>query len=364
MINKRTLTDYALWAALPMAQSSKIEGRLTRILDRTRRRTLPRRALLLGAVVGTAALVPLAMLRPVAEAQAAPATANTVRLLGVQDIDIHHTDHRWWNAAGQVLAGGVGVGAPSRTAMDLFRSANDHNLRFAVGLPNFIEGDSVTFVPLGSFFPKEVMSPGKKPGDAWSMYAAFSGSQKTTPLSVGVAAGPWTETVDCPKAAGKLRRSRPSGDVLFTLISPHGLTAVEDVYGSRGLTPPKSASGRAVLIVDDHFHSPSPLPIDRMAVMISSYASRSRSGEAVQRIRHDAENYQRSVYGLNKSGQIVAQLTGTAALSLEDEDNDRFEMEQVISVPRPLLKHIASFRLVARPYQWTQFKNVALQPAQ
>ena len=66
-------THFALWAALPMAQTSKIEGRIAMILDSTRRRTLPRRALVFSVALGVAALVPLAMLRPAVHAQAGAA---------------------------------------------------------------------------------------------------------------------------------------------------------------------------------------------------------------------------------------------------------------------------------------------------
>jgi len=64
--------ELALWAALPMAHTSHIEGRLTMILDQTRpRRALTRRVLIIALGIGAAALVPLAMLRPAARAQAA-----------------------------------------------------------------------------------------------------------------------------------------------------------------------------------------------------------------------------------------------------------------------------------------------------
>ena len=128
------------------------------------------------------------------------------------------------------------------------------------------------------------------------------------------------------------------------------------------LTPVRAAPGSAILIVSDHFHSPSPLKVEKMAIMISSYASRTRSGEAVEKILRDAKNCERIVYGLDKSGRVLAKLTGSMNLTLEDEKNDRFKMVQLISIPRPLLRRIASFQLVARPYQWTEFKNVALQP--
>jgi len=72
MRRKLTPANLALWAALPMAHTPRIEGRLTMILDQTRpRRALTRRILMAALGVGAAALVPLAMLRPAARAQAA-----------------------------------------------------------------------------------------------------------------------------------------------------------------------------------------------------------------------------------------------------------------------------------------------------
>lgn len=67
---KKPVYHFALWAALPMAHTPRIEGRLTMILDHTRpRRALTQRVLILALGLGAAALVPLAMLRPAARAQ-------------------------------------------------------------------------------------------------------------------------------------------------------------------------------------------------------------------------------------------------------------------------------------------------------
>jgi tetratricopeptide (TPR) repeat protein len=76
----KTPADFALWAALPMAHTSKIEGRIKMVLDTTRRRTSSRRFLLLAALMGAAALVPLSMLRPAA--QAAPVIGTPQAALG------------------------------------------------------------------------------------------------------------------------------------------------------------------------------------------------------------------------------------------------------------------------------------------
>ena len=70
---KRKPHELALWAALPMAHTTRIEGRLRMILDTARpRRALTRRLLLTALGMATVALVPLAMLRPMARAQVAP----------------------------------------------------------------------------------------------------------------------------------------------------------------------------------------------------------------------------------------------------------------------------------------------------
>jgi len=69
MTRKPTLYDIALWAALPMAHTTHLEKRLAMILDKTRRRALPRRFPAL-ALIGGALLAPAAMLHPVAQGQA------------------------------------------------------------------------------------------------------------------------------------------------------------------------------------------------------------------------------------------------------------------------------------------------------
>ncbi len=377
MNRKLTLFDFALWAALPMAHTSKIEGRLTMILDSTRRRTLPRRALMLGVALGAAALVPLAVLRPVAKAQVVPAVTDIVQIVGVADVTAPSA--REWDRNGNMLQ------VPAFHPPAFQRSMSERIsaplgqkalcLAFRIPMPlqqsaRIIVNDSDA--PLGSLVVTSTDAQGHSLttaggvsielfGSPYTYTAGFPAALTSANFQVGVASDAGTETVNCPKTAGKVRQSRPLGDVLFTLIpDPHGSTSVQTEYGSRGQTPPKSAAGDAVLMVSDHLHSPSPLPVDKTAVIISSYASRTRSSEAVQRLLHDGENYERAVYGLDKSGRIIAKLTSTYGPSLEEDDH--FKMEQLISIPKPLLKRIALFRLVARPYQWTEFKDVALQP--
>jgi len=81
--HKRTACDYALWAALPMAQPSQVEERLKMILDQTQsRRALTRRVLLAALGFSVAAVVGLAMLQPALQAQATIQTAERSGLTG------------------------------------------------------------------------------------------------------------------------------------------------------------------------------------------------------------------------------------------------------------------------------------------
>ena len=75
MFRKPTSHEIALWAALPMTHTSRLEGRLTMILDtKTRRAALPRRAGA-AAMLAAALLLPLAAARPVPRATTAPLEA-------------------------------------------------------------------------------------------------------------------------------------------------------------------------------------------------------------------------------------------------------------------------------------------------
>ncbi len=67
-------------SAIAMAQTSKIERRITMILDKTHsRQAIARRVLLFALVPSVAALVTLAVLRPMAKAQADPAASTSTR---------------------------------------------------------------------------------------------------------------------------------------------------------------------------------------------------------------------------------------------------------------------------------------------
>ncbi len=150
---------------------------------------------------------------------------------------------------------------------------------------------------------------------------AFSSAHPTCTAKVGVAAGPWTQTVQCPKTPGKTHISTATGEVIFTLIpNPHHLR-----------DPQAIRRGNAVFMVTDHFDT-----------------SRDPSGAAIM--------YERSVLALDRSGRVVCDLAGTLMPGADGK------YEQQSDLPNAVLAQVASFRLLARPYQWAEFRDVQLQP--
>ncbi len=318
------------------------------ILDKTRQRTLPRRAFMLGAAVTAAALVPLAMLRPVASAQTSPAVAGAVQLVGLANASA--LSGQAWDQAGNVLPTAAFLTPFRDTKVKISAPPGQKALAFAFHIPTSGHENSRIVVngsdaPLG-----QVILTTFKNGNVNTVVNA-SGIQFQTQLSggsvlymtgfpaaltsanflVGVASGQGAETVSCTKAVGKVYRHEKAGEVIFTLL-PH-------------------PQGGAAFMVSDHFHSPSPLKADN----------------PLQVLLHDGENYERSVYALDKSGKVLAKLLvtpyiGPDAPDAMTPDYRSIKTQQTGHLSSALLRRTASFRLVARPYQWTEFKNVALQP--
>lgn len=208
MSRKLTTIDLALWAALPMAHTSKIEGRLTRILDKTRPRTLPRRAFVFAATVAAAALVPLAMLRPVAKAQAAIVGAKPIQLSGV--VDAVTPEGNEWDADGKSVSVPVfsthwGPGTKITT------QPGQKALFFVFHLSKALQHTPMLYdisgtTPSGITLTRRGSAPGKKIGlvtetmhsiqmqsaDGTVVYgAAFPASLSQTSIQVGAASGLW-----------------------------------------------------------------------------------------------------------------------------------------------------------------------------
>jgi hypothetical protein len=316
MTTKKTPFDYALWAALPMAHTSQIEARLTMILDKTQsRRALPRRFLLLAAAAGAAILVPLAMLQLTAKAQSVSQSAQTsaangqVQLVGVKDINIHHTDHRWWQPNGLPLLNAPYDTAISRLEKDLYQSRNVKNLTFAFRLPAIVDGEEVTFLPSGSIQCSEKVQRRENNGSVWTLDSVFPPTLSTTTIHVGIATSAWTAVA----AHAPVRR---------------GEAHVPSAYGSMVFSPIQR------------------YPKNNWLVTVTT--DQPKQGQPKQEWRVVAVDAQgRRLFPLSFDSSGTA--TRLRLMAYFDK-----------SVP---FRRIRQFQVVTRQYQWKEFKDVALQPS-
>lgn len=327
---KLNLHTLALWAALPMARTAQVESRLQMILKPgLNRRTLTRRAVLLALVPATAAVGIIAALRPAAIAEAAL------------------FQHTFPNGAFLERGAGSGTGKTAAPLVLTLRYAlNSQPQAVWTAAPDFKEdylsqGNGVYLrQPIlwtwGSGGSLQTKMPPETVTTAAQGTARYQFPVKPetaiSPLFVGVAAGPWTLSVDGPNKTGKVYLAQPSGQVIWTLVRH------------------KHQDG-ALLMVSDHFRTHSPFPAEN----------------DVQVAFYDAENCQRVIYALDKKGQVLSELYGTR-LTTPDEDyqsKDYYQSiktQQTIHIPSALLRRTAKFRLVARPYEWTKLA-VGLQSA-
>ena len=215
-------------AAIAMARTARIEGRLTMILDATRpRRALTRRALLLVLGLSAIALVPLAVLRLGARAQAAPsgvashphqhdeivyvpartpiaaASRLWVQLVGIADPDAR----KWWRVDGTRLpqpifdlASALNSGGPTATV------PKQRRVQLAFRLPPSAQGVTVKYalidslnVSSGESWPSKIEDHDRQTeaqlnaqtGGARIVTATFPASVSKTNVRVGTASGPW-----------------------------------------------------------------------------------------------------------------------------------------------------------------------------
>ena len=213
-------------AAIAMARTARIEGRLTMILDATRpRRALTRRALLLVLGLSAIALVPLAVLRLGARAQAAPsgvasrphqhdeivhvpartpiaaASRPWVQLVGIADPDAR----KWWRVDGTRLpqpifdlASALNSGGPT--------VPKQRRVQLAFRLPPSAQGVTVKYaltdslnVSSGGSWPSKIEDHDRQTeaqlnaqtGGARIVTATFPASASKTNVRVGTASGLW-----------------------------------------------------------------------------------------------------------------------------------------------------------------------------
>lgn len=324
MLRKLTPFDLALWAALPMAHTSRIEGRLATILDQTRSRcALTRRVLLTALCVGAAALVPLAMLRPAAKAQGVLSTSTpahaalwkqtwangaTVEVLGVSHAPTREDGSGWWRPDGSPLPG-----APFGPPMDNPVAGRD---RRAFSLRVL----SPPADPLWGLFPTcEV--PGA--ASVGTSYAALSSYAPRLPGLVVVSAGaealPVPGTLRCGVAGGAWE-TLTAGNI--RILPAGGRFTFHGVSGSVIFSQTSQRQENAAVTVSDTFSD--------------------REGQS-------------QVVAVDVSGRTFLG-SGYSQIGIGGMHQTTFIFK---GLPLSRAKEV---RFQARPYEWVELKGIALKP--
>ncbi|MGI4791905.1 MAG: hypothetical protein ACRYFS_24035 [Janthinobacterium lividum] len=304
MERKLTPANLALWAALPMAQTSKVEGRILMILDKTRLRELNRRAFYFAAAIGAVALVTLAVLRPMAKAQTVPKATESqtiggslVRLVGITDTE--KAGASWWSASGAPLPTPTFDTAQYRGERHVAKPEM-RSVSFVFDLPAALQDADVTIKTESGGWAASHSS--SQPGQ-WTFTSGFQPALKTTAIGLGLAAGAWITAVSDSNPTQSTSDS--SGGISF-LLSPVSALKQESV------------------------------------ITITT-----NGGEIKDDVKFVALDLQGRKYGSSDMSMT--------ADSAAQQRTLRF------SLPPSQIKEI---RIETRPFIWTEFKDVALQPTQ
>jgi hypothetical protein len=333
-------------SAIAMAQTSRIKGRITRILDKTRsRRAVTRRALLLAAVPAAAALIVLAVLRPSVKAQAAPAqtvaapppsVSTQLPSLSVTNMEVdgkmllagvtnaNKPGGLWWSPTGTPLPTPVYDTAVNHSMNDTVQERRPdntliptNNVIFAFRLPADAQGVTFQYKLPNTSSSSNGEWPGKSQSDAGHtenqmfastggariVTAAFPATLKKTSLQVGIASGTWKTAVSAAVNSSGVNQgtSRSSSNGVDFILSQ----AVETAKGLLLTAATTSTDDARIVAIGSQGQPLLPRDID---------------GESV-----------------NNLDQITVHFS------------------------QPL-SQIKAFRVETRPFQWIEFKDVALQP--
>lgn len=326
MTRKLSLHTLALWAALPMARTAQVESRLRMILKpNVSRRALTRRAVLLALLPATAAVGIIAALRPAVRAQSnatgSPASwkqtlpnGATVEVLGVSDP--HLSPAVWWKPDGTPLA------APPIDPENTVTSTAKQQRIFAVRItppPGSTEDPGTTFdahgMSVGGYGRGMLTSKGRHLPDvsiiltvpqADTAPARADVHADTVPaqtdLRCGAAAGAWqTQATQVEDFA---EAAGSSGNVIFSRLS--------EIKGSTAIT------------------------------VTTTLAS------TVAQWRVLAVDTTGKVYTSGGRGRV---------------GGNGVQQETCVFEGLPVGK-VKEVRFQTRPYQWAEFKNIALHPSQ
>lgn len=332
-------------AAIAMARTARIEGRLTMILDTTRpRRALTRRFLLTALGVGAAALVPLAALRPGVRAQAGTPAASRRHLtpmdmtpatpavfpgsIPIQLVGVGSPKTlKWWGKNGVPLAQPVYGISPALSLGEL-PDPRQRQVQLAFRLPPSAQDVTVKYALTGSLnsssdgsWPFKTQDQkqwreaqlNERTGGARIVTATYPASVTKTNVRVGIAFGPW-------KTAAT--------DTRDTLSETAGYMSA----GTRDSGIHKFIFGQ---------------PID-----VSSVETKSN---VVLTISTDTTDDLRVVAVTTQGQTVLPYQVGGNSIGTLDQITARFA-----GLP---LSQIKEIRVETRPFRYVEFKNVALRPA-
>ena len=332
MTRKPTSYDFALWAALSMAQTSQIEGRLQMILDKTQvRHQTTRRVLLASLGLSVAVLVPIAMLRPAAQAQTAPSAIQTqeaghvpVELAGVSGQPGQKP--RWWRADGTLLPNALS-NVKNYHVTKMFEEPVFKNCLVAFRLPPAARDVTTTY-----FVPHSV---------GWSSQGTWTNKMRTSDLQAEAGLNQSTggyRLVTLTFPAASTRASIKVG----VASGPWTTAAVED-YWITGRQYPSSEAGEVTDRNGERF------------VFCPATQSKDKSGTKLI-IKTDNRRQDIRIVAINNQGHAVL------PSSVGDQSNGTVGRIQAYFP----LRHtqIKEFHVETRPFHWVEFKDVALQPAQ
>ncbi len=301
-------------ATVPMARTSRIEGRLRAILDPARRRGRLTKAAVVAALAGAACVVlPLSALKATSKAHAeeaievsAPATQPsqdfavtladgvTVELVGVARNP--SAESPWWRPDGTPMD----QRPYQKTGSKLKRVEKQDAYEFAVridGADDFSYEWAIPGSTRGSITGHPMGLDGKPVLDLWAYTAAVPGSYETIDVRFGISTAPW-QTVAFTDS-GNASSALTDGAVMFA--------------------EPYVTDGTTAMSVAHTFTKP-----------------------AVRLIAIDQQGREHRSIGTSGGG-----VTGVVQFTY------RFPI---------LLDRIKEFRFQTRPYRWVTFRNVSLEP--
>ena len=314
--------EFALWAALPMAHTPRIEGRLRMILDAGRpRRALTRRVLLVSLAAAALGCGALAALQPGRRAQAAGALSPwkqtlpngaTVEVLGVSDAPTRQDGGGWWKPDGTLL-----VGEPFGPPMDNAVMGRDRRA-FALRVTSPQSGP-----PRWQWVFTHYEVPGaasvRKSNPAYLSSVYVPRMPGLEVVSAGAGALPTPGTLRCGLATGAWETLKTAN---ISILPAGGGFTFHGVPGSVLFSRPKEMRGSAVMTMSDTFSFREGVP-RVVAVDVSG----------------------KTVTGDYYSG------VGTGAMH-----------QNIIRFKGIPLSRIKEVRFQALPYQWAEFRGIALEP--